>query len=120
MKRILCCLLLLAGALGPKAQVMVEFRLETPARTNDTGAVYIAGSFNGWNPQSEKGRLQRDAPGRYSLRLSLPAGAHEYKFTRGGWNRGEAGPGGKPAPNRQLLLARDTVVGIQIEHWADG
>ena len=41
-------------------------------------AVYLAGSFNDWNPNSKP--LKKAKNGKWSVRLSLPPGHHEYKF----------------------------------------
>jgi 1,4-alpha-glucan branching enzyme len=40
--------------------------------------IFVAGSFNGWQP--DKTRLKDNGKGKYSLALQLPAGRHEYKF----------------------------------------
>jgi len=40
--------------------------------------VFVAGTFNGWNPQ--KHQLQEISPGEYVRRLRLPPGRHEYKY----------------------------------------
>lgn len=40
-------------------------------------SVYVAGSFNGWNPKKNKMRFKN---GRYSVALMLPPGKYEYKF----------------------------------------
>ena len=40
--------------------------------------VFVAGAFNGWNPEATP--LQERGPGHWSVRLELPRGRHEYKF----------------------------------------
>ena len=40
--------------------------------------VFVAGSFNDWNPTAHA--LRRSASGLWKIALRLPAGAHEYKF----------------------------------------
>lgn len=40
--------------------------------------VYVAGSFNGWNPKKNK-LIYKD--GYYTGTILLPKGRHEYKFT---------------------------------------
>ncbi len=44
----------------------------------DKGAeVYVAGTFNGWNPKRNKLKYQ---DGSYSTSILLSKGRHEYKF----------------------------------------
>ena len=52
----------------------VTFHLETEPGKE----VYIAGSFNDWDP--EKKMMLEDEEGKYSATLMLQPGQHEYKF----------------------------------------
>ena len=40
--------------------------------------VFLAGDFNGWNPQQK--RMVKNKDGTFRSRVSLPAGEHQYKF----------------------------------------
>jgi len=40
--------------------------------------VFLAGSFNGWDPRAHP--MQRDAFGDWSLELALPPGDHRYRL----------------------------------------
>jgi len=52
----------------------IEFRFQA-----DPGKdVFIAGSFNDWNPTKTK--LKDKGDGLYTVKLQLRSGAHEYKF----------------------------------------
>lgn len=44
----------------------------------DAHEVYVAGSFNGWDPRETP--LQRDSFGDWSIELSLPPGDHRYRL----------------------------------------
>jgi len=47
-------------------------------------AVFVAGTFNDWNPQATPLKLSRD--GKWSARLSLPPGQYQFKFNvDGAW-----------------------------------
>jgi predicted alpha/beta superfamily hydrolase len=81
--------------------------------------IYIAGSFNGWNPQNEKFKFQRNENGNYFINLKLDNAAYEYKITRGGWDKTECKLGGAGLGNRTIKVQRDTVVELAIEEWAD-
>lgn len=52
----------------------VTFRIDAPAAKH----VFVAGSFNGWNPGQYA--LSRQPQGEWQTTISLPAGSHEYKF----------------------------------------
>ena len=44
----------------------------------DAQAVYLAGTFNDWNPRATP--LQRRDDQRWMCELALPPGTHEYQF----------------------------------------
>src|SRR5690242_14491720 len=66
--------------------------------------IFIAGSFNGWNPHDEKYKFIKDDQGHYYFDLSLSAGNYEYKITRGGWDKTECKTGGISSQNRTLNI----------------
>jgi hypothetical protein len=52
----------------------VTFRIATPAARQ----VFVAGSFNNWNPRQYP--LSEQPQGQWQTTISLPTGRHEYKF----------------------------------------
>ncbi len=40
--------------------------------------VYLAGDFNGWNPQAD--RMPRNGNGAFEKTVALASGEHQYKF----------------------------------------
>jgi len=53
-------------------------------RTEPGKQVYVAGTFNDWNPTSDK--LEERKGGLYCSTLVVPVGEHEYKFViDGAW-----------------------------------
>jgi len=52
----------------------VTFRLEYPTASE----VFLAGSFNRWDPQSHP--LKRTKKGHWSITITLPRGRHEYRY----------------------------------------
>ena len=52
-------------------------RVTFQIRADEGSTVYVAGSFNDWDPR--KNRLMGKA-GLYSATILLPKGRHEYKF----------------------------------------
>ena len=57
---------------GPARKVHFKVKARPDSR------VYIAGTFNQWNPLAQ--RMEPDGSGWYVASLVLPAGRHEYKF----------------------------------------
>ncbi|MBL7741160.1 MAG: alpha/beta hydrolase [Chitinophagaceae bacterium] len=90
-----------------------------PSKPDNGSNIYIAGSFNGWNPKDEKFRFQKSDNGSYYIQLQLGAGKYEYKITRGGWDKVECKKGGAGIPNRLLTIPADTAIRITVEEWAD-
>lgn len=106
--------ILVTGAVA-RAQYTVRIEVSSNAPVNPGDTLYLAGSFNGWNPADPKyGFL----PGS-SLVISLPGGGFEYKITRGSWDKAECNTDGSSAANRQLILNSDTVLRLQVAEWSD-
>ncbi len=62
---------------NPKATV---FQCRAP----NAQAVFLAGTFNGWNPNATP--MVKDAKGNWSAALNLPVGRYEFKFVvDGAW-----------------------------------
>lgn len=102
------------------AQHALRIIVTSPAKDNATD-IYMAGSFNGWNPKDETFRLRKDDKGNFTLALqNIPAGDYEYKFTRGSWETGEINEKGQPAANRNLRLVSDTTLRLTVAGWAQG
>ncbi|MBI3140160.1 MAG: alpha/beta hydrolase [Sphingobacteriales bacterium] len=81
--------------------------------------LFIAGSFNGWNPGDGRFKFQPGDNGSYLLELSLATGSYEYKITRGSWDKVECKAGGAGIANRVLNVKSDTLVQLTVEEWAD-
>jgi predicted alpha/beta superfamily hydrolase len=96
------------------AQHRVTLRVkELPSYHKSDDPVFVAGSFNNWNPQLRKEN------GVYTITLLAPAGKHEYKITGGSWETVESGNNGFPIENRVVEVRSDTIIEISIQHWAD-
>jgi predicted alpha/beta superfamily hydrolase len=102
------------------AQRTVRLEIKSlPTYHPSNADVYVAGSFNGWNPQDEKYKFQRNADGGYFINMRLDNGIYEYKITRGGWDKVECKKGGAGIENRSLKVEVDATVELTIEEWAD-
>jgi len=58
-------------------------------------AVFLAGTFNDWQPNAMP--LTRDADGNWTAKLALPPGRHEFKFVIDGNWCCELGGNGDPS-----------------------
>ena len=56
---------------------LVKFQIQAEAGSE----VYVAGSFNAWDPKANKLRKVKDM---YATSIVLPKGRHEYKFVING------------------------------------
>ena len=82
----------------------LTIRLTAPASTPTGAAVYLAGSFNGWNPAAAGYRLVPES-GQYVITLpDSVRGPLEFKFTLGSWETVELSASGGDVPNRTLTV----------------
>jgi predicted alpha/beta superfamily hydrolase len=80
---------------------------------------FVAGNFTGWDP-AKYGTLFSKKDGGCFIELNnLPAGAYQFKFTRGNWHSVEVKADGKDIENRLLLLSSDTIIDVLIDGWQD-
>jgi predicted alpha/beta superfamily hydrolase len=101
------------------SQQKIRLELNTlPANSPANGTIFIAGNFNGWNPQNKTYQFQKNDKG-YFIELSLSNGAYEYKITRGGWDKVETTNDGKDIGNRTLKVEADATVELSVEGWKD-
>ena len=101
------------------AQQKIRIEINSlPANAPANSTIFIAGSFNGWNPQNKDFQFQKKEKG-YFLELSLNAGSYEYKITRGGWDKVESTKEGKDIGNRTLIVDTDATVQLSVDGWKD-
>ena len=91
-----------------------------PENTPSGDPIYIAGTFNGWNPGNETFRLYPDSAGVYRITLNPAAGTVRFKFTRGSWQKVEGNATGGFIPDRTVAYTGQTKTEIlSIEGWED-
>jgi 1,4-alpha-glucan branching enzyme len=67
-------------------------KIEFTYKADPGREVFIAGTFNDWDPS--KTRLTESDAGVYRISIKLPAGRHEYKFVIDGcWQIDPENPG---------------------------
>jgi predicted alpha/beta superfamily hydrolase len=110
------------GTATQPTQAQTNLRLTAvPAATSASQPLYVAGSFNDWQPSAAGYALARQADGSYQL--TLPAtvrGPQEFKFTRGSWATGEADAVFQGIANRRAEFgASPTTLTFQVATWQD-
>ena len=115
----LCCVvsgLFVQNAIIAQTTV-IRFMVELPGQgISQDSAVYIAGSFNGWNSRDENYRMVRVDKIHYKLDVPCFTNKnYEYKYTLGGWENVEKTAEGKDIDNRKFtslkkLKIKDVVV----------
>ena len=91
---------LLLVTLSVASQQKISFEINSlPSNNPSNSSIFIAGSFNGWNPQNKNFQFQKNDKG-YFIELLLNTGSYEYKITRGGWDKVECTNEGKDVGNR--------------------
>ncbi len=109
---------------------LITFTVTTPPSTPAADAIYLAGNFNSWDPgpaQAGTDGQPHDLPMiqtsdyRWQAVLPFPRNqALEYKYTRGGWDKVEKGPGGEEINNRVLSAGdADVTATDAVGAWAD-
>jgi hypothetical protein len=100
------------------AQYKVTFVVTQLPSYNSNEKIYVAGSFNNWNPGNEKFALTTSGNQR-KITLDLVKGRHEFKFTRGNWQKGECLEGGASMGNRMIVVESDTTINSVVHDWSD-
>jgi len=90
-----------------------------PSNTPLNAPVYMAGTFNAWNPGDSNTIFQRQADSTYHLTLNINPGSIQYKFTRGSWSSVEGNSQGQYIPNRSLNFQAGDSVHQYIAGWED-
>lgn len=88
------------------------------SNTPRTDDIFIAGSFNNWNPSDNNFKLTKSGSS-YSIILPAGSGKAEYKFTRGSWATVEGDANGNVITNRSFTYAINGVENIIIADWED-
>ena len=108
----------------PLALVLqATLHLTAPANTPTTATVYVAGSFNQWNPAAPEYRLTAQSDGRYVITLpDSVRGRIEFKFTLGSWETAELDSAGRDVPNRRFTVPATGAVSYTgtVIGWRDG
>ncbi|EMR04228.1 alpha/beta hydrolase-fold protein [Cesiribacter andamanensis] len=112
------CLLPLLLACSPTKQQVQLHVGEVPVTTPFGEPLFVAGSFNGWQP-ADSAYLLKKRPHGYFLTLPLAAETAEFKITRGSWQTVETDAAGQDIPNRRLDLSKPQTLRLAVAGWKD-
>ena len=99
-----CGLLTLLVSQAAIAQTTLRLA-PVPATTPAGQKIYVAGTFNGWQPGAPGYAFSRRPDGSYELVLPATVrGPQEFKLTRGSWATGEADAAFQPLANRHATF----------------
>ncbi|MFN0173558.1 MAG: alpha/beta hydrolase-fold protein [Saprospiraceae bacterium] len=108
-------------AIASLAQAQLTLNVTAvPANTPPGANIYVAGSFNTWNPGDVTKILTPLGGGQYSITFFPPIGTVEFKFTRGNWPTVEGNATGGQLPNRSTTYnGQPTTLNLTILTWED-
>ncbi len=88
--------------------------------TKQLDEIYIAGSFNSWNPKDENYKLKPLGVNRKGIVIkNISLGKHEFKITRGSWDKVECTANGNNIDNRTITIDDDKTVELDVLGWKD-
>ncbi|GAB4422132.1 MAG: alpha/beta hydrolase-fold protein [Bacteroidia bacterium] len=88
-----------------------------PPGTPPGDTLYVAGTFNGWQPAATP--MTPDGQGRWRCCIDAPGRELAFKFTRGTWDRVEGDTVGMPRPNRIASPRPGDTLRCTIAGWED-
>jgi len=119
-KAVLLCGILVICFQFTFSQYKVRFQINEVPSGHWPDSVFVAGSFNSWNPAANGVAFSKINGTDYIEIANLQAGNHQFKFTRGSWQSGECNTNGNGIDNRLIDLLSDTIVEVSIKAWQDG
>ncbi|MBB3186351.1 Spy/CpxP family protein refolding chaperone [Microbacter margulisiae] len=124
MKRLSSLLFILSGCLfsyvPATAQVAaVELMVKLPGTgIQKDSSVFLAGSFNNWNPGDSSYMMHRIDKTHYRLVIPCFKGKkYAYKYTLGSWSKVEKGNDGKNISNRTFIARNRMKIKDVILQW---
>jgi S-formylglutathione hydrolase FrmB len=104
---------------APPANPALSFEIDIPQDTPPGEPLYLAGSFNDWNPADPTYLLTRTADLASGSWVFTPGLVLEYKVTRGSWQTVEKGTGGVETTNHVVTTTSGQLVRGKVVGWAD-
>jgi len=93
--------------------VLDDVPYNTPANRN----IYIAGTFNNWNPGNPEYILNKNIMGEYYITILRNRPTIEFKFTLGSWEFEELNQDGNTIANRSFNFGYTDTLRLKVEKW---
>ncbi len=107
-----CLLILFVGILPAQITLIVN---QLPTNTPQGSILYVAGSFNNWDPVASP--MSLNPLGQWTYTVPAGTGTLEYKFTRGSWPTVEGNASGGFRPNRTYVYGNGDTLLLQVAGW---
>jgi len=124
-KHFWCVLLCLAGVFTTsnyvKAQVCtVRLTVELPGSgIQEDSTVFIAGTFNNWNPSDSSCCMKRIDSKHYTIEVPCFMNKkYSYKYTLGSWKSVEKATDGKDIENRTFTASKKLKIKDEVAQWS--
>jgi len=95
-----------------------HIRVQTPENTPQQAEIFLAGSFNDWQPADQAYKLTHLQNKLYYININI-IGNQTFKFTRGSWEKVETTENGQSIANRQHQFGITDSWNLVIAGWED-
>jgi hypothetical protein len=88
-----------------------------PPTTPKNKQIYIAGTFNSWNPGNPDYILSKNLKGQYYISIPRKDNEIEFKFTLGSWDYEEQDFENENISNRYYKFGYSDTLFLKVENW---
>ena len=89
-----------------------------PSYSNAADNIFLAGSFNNWEPSNSTYLMTNNGDGNYSITFET-SGLIEFKFTKGSFLMVEKDANCQEIANRTYTINSNQTLNLQIANWRD-
>ncbi len=97
----------------------VKFEVKIPSEgLNKNASIFLAGSFNCWNPQDSLYMMKKIEDDLYSIIIPVFDGVkYEYKYVKDNWNSVEVDLNGHDIKNRKMISKDGLIIEDTVLNW---
>jgi hypothetical protein len=100
-----------------KQQSVVLLLDSVPNYTPKSQKIFIAGTFNNWNPGNLDYVMSKNLKGKYYITIPNSNEEIGFKFTLGSWDGEELDKNGNPIANRNYRFGYTDTLKLKVENW---
>ena len=113
-------ILLVLASSSSFSQLLLKISSSPTYFTPLVDPIYVAGTFNNWNPADPNWQMTKQPDGSYSIQVTgTPGTLVEYKYVRGQWPRVETNANGSFLPNRSFTFQNGQSILDTVQAWED-